>query len=211
MMIVIIDRKYDSHHQNVNAERRPSEMKVSQEQKAQNRSRILTEAGRLFREKGFDAVSVAEVMKAAGMTHGGFYGHFQSKDDLVAQTIAHAVGSQSVTDDISGWIDTYLSTPHRDNPDLGCPMAALAGFMRQQAPEARASMAQVLASQINTLTGVMPGVDPAKRRRAAIGSWSAMVGALILSRSIDDPALSAELLSETQAWIGERTIPGQDG
>jgi TetR/AcrR family transcriptional repressor of nem operon len=211
MMIVIIDCKYDSRHQNVNAERRLSEMKVSQEQKAQNRSRILTEAGRLFREKGFDAVSVAEVMKAAGMTHGGFYGHFQSKDDLVAQTIAHAIGSQSVIDDLGVWIDTYLSEPHREHPDLGCPMAALAGLMRQQAPEARASMAQVLASQINTLTDVMPSVDPAKRRRAAIGSWSAMVGALILSRSIDDPALSAELLSETQAWIGGSTIPGQGG
>ena len=184
-------------------------MKVSQEQKAQNRSRILTEAGRLFREKGFDAVSVAEVMQAAGMTHGGFYGHFRSKDDLVVQTIAHAVGSQSATEDISAWIDTYLSTPHRDHPDRGCPMAALAGFMRQQAPEARASMAQVLGAQIAALTNVMPGVDPAMRRRAAIGSWSAMVGALILARSIDDPALSDELLSETRAWIDERKAPEQ--
>lgn len=184
-------------------------MKVSQEQKAQNRSRILTEAGRLFREKGFDAVSVAEVMQAAGMTHGGFYGHFRSKDDLVAQTIAHAVGSQSATEDISAWIDTYLSEPHRDHPDLGCAMAALAGFMRQQAPEARASMAQVLGAQIGTLTEIMPGEDPAKRRRAAIGSWSAMVGALILARSIDDPALSDELLAETRAWIDERKLPDQ--
>ncbi|MCC4233364.1 TetR/AcrR family transcriptional regulator [Sphingobium soli] len=207
MMSVIIGLKYDGRHQNVNAERRQREMKVTQEQKAQNRTRILTEAGRLFREKGFEAVSVAEVMKAAGMTHGGFYGHFQSKDDLVAQTIAHAIGSQSVIDDLGTWIDTYLSQLHREHPDLGCPMAALAGFMRQQAPEARASMAQVLGSQINTLTDVMPGVDAAQRRRAAIGSWSAMVGALILSRSIDDPELSAEVLSETRAWIGEKTMP----
>jgi TetR/AcrR family transcriptional repressor of nem operon len=211
-MIAIINTiKYDGHHHNVNAARRPTDMKVSQEQKAQNRIRILTEAGRLFREKGFEAVSVTEVMKAAGMTHGGFYGHFHSKDDLVAQTIAHAIGSQSVIDDLGVWIDTYLSEPHREHPDLGCPMAALAGFMRQQAPEARASMAQVLASQIGTLTDVMPGIDSAKRRRAAIGSWSAMVGALILSRSIDAPALSAELLSETRAWIGERTMPGERG
>lgn len=184
-------------------------MKVSQEQKAQNRSRILTEAGRLFREKGFDAVSVAEVMKAAGMTHGGFYGHFQSKDDLVAQTIASATGSGSVPRDISAWIDTYLSAPHRDHPDMGCPMAALAGFMRQQAPGARASMAQILTAQIDALTDIMPGADLARRRRAAIGSWSAMVGALILARSIDDLALSEELLSETRAWIDESKTPDQ--
>ncbi|RXT20555.1 TetR family transcriptional regulator [Rhizobium leguminosarum] len=182
-------------------------MKVSPEQKAKNRGRILSEAGRLFRQKGFDAVSVAEVMQAAGLTHGGFYGHFRSKDDLVAQTILHAVGSQSATEGISDWIETYLSTPHRDHPDLGCPMAALAGFMRQQAPEARASMAQVLATQIATLTEMIPGVDPVKRRTAAIGSWSAMVGALILARSIDDPTLSEELLSGTRAWIDEKRRP----
>ncbi len=179
-------------------------MKVSRDQMAQNRSRILTEAGRLFREKGFDAVSVAEVMKAAGLTHGGFYGHFRSKDDLVAQTIAHAIGTEAAPDDIKVWIDTYLSLPHRDHPDLGCPMAALAGLMRQQSPEARASMAQVLAAQVATLTDAMPGADPAERRRAAIGSWSAMVGALILARSIDDPALSEELLSVTRVWIDDR-------
>lgn len=184
-------------------------MKVSQEQKARNRGRILTEAARLFRDKGFDAVSVAEVMKAAGMTHGGFYGHFQSKDDLVAQTIAHAVGSQPVSDDLGAGIDIYLSALHRDHPEQGCPMAALAGLMRQQAPEARASMAQVLAAQIASLTEIMPGQDQAERRRAAIGSWSAMVGALILARSIDDPALSNELLSETRAWIDDKTLPGR--
>ncbi|MFU0506944.1 TetR/AcrR family transcriptional regulator [Pseudaminobacter sp. NGMCC 1.201702] len=182
-------------------------MKVSREQMAQNRRRILSEAGRLFREKGFDAVSVAEVMKAAGMTHGGFYGHFRSKDDLIAHAIGSAVGGQSATDNTSAWLDSYLSAPHRDHPERGCPMAALAGLMRQQAPEARASMAQVLTVQIDTLADTMPGADAAKRRRAAIGCWSAMVGALILARSMDDPALSDELLSETRAWIDERKLP----
>lgn len=182
-------------------------MKVSREQMAQNRSRILTEAGRLFRDKGFDAVSVAEVMRAAGLTHGGFYGHFRSKDDLIAQAIGSAIGSQSVTEDLSAEIHTYLSALHRDHPESGCPMAALAGLMRQQSPEARASMAQVLAGQIDTLTAVIPDADPARRRRAAIGGWSAMVGALILARSIDDPVLSDELLSETRAWVEQSKLP----
>lgn len=182
-------------------------MKVSQEQKAQNRDRILTEAGRLFREKGFDAVSVAEVMKAAGMTHGGFYGHFQSKDDLIAQAIGHAAGSQSATEDLDAFIDTYLSPPHRDHPERGCPTAALAGLMRRQSSEARASMTEVVASQINRLADALPGADAAERRLAAIGNWSAMVGALILSRSIDDPKLSAELLSQTRVWIDVKRLP----
>jgi TetR/AcrR family transcriptional regulator, transcriptional repressor for nem operon len=181
-------------------------MKVSQEQRAQNRSRILTEAGRLFREKGFDAVSVAEVMKAAGLTHGGFYGHFRSKDDLIAHAIGHAADNQNTSSDVHAWIDAYLSALHRDHPESGCPTAALAGLMRDQAPEARAAMAQSLATQIGRLADAMPGSDPAVRR-AAIGSFSAMVGALILARSVDDPALSDELLAETRSWVDERVAP----
>ena len=68
-------------------------MKVTREQVVENRRKILEAAGRLFREKGFEAVSVAEVMNAAGLTHGGFYGHFQSKDDLIAQTLEHVLGA----------------------------------------------------------------------------------------------------------------------
>jgi TetR/AcrR family transcriptional regulator, transcriptional repressor for nem operon len=184
-------------------------MRVTREQMAQNRSLILTEAGRLFREKGFDAVSVADVMRAAGLTHGAFYGHFRSKDDLIAQAIGHAEGSQpaAATDNIGDWFDTYLSSAHRDHPDLGCPMAALAGFMRDQAPEAQAAMAQRVAAQIDTLAAEMPGANAAKRRRAAIGSWSAIVGAVILARSINDSALSDELLAETRVWINKRNAP----
>lgn len=180
-------------------------MKVSREQMAQNRSRILTEAGRLFREKGFDAVSVAEVMKAADLTHGGFYGHFRSKDDLIAHAIEHASGNNSALEDIEDWIDAYLSLPHRDHPEQGCPMAALAGLMRDRSPEARAAMARKLSTQIESLADVVPGTDPAERRRAAIGQWSAMVGALILARSVGDPALSGELLTETRAWIAQKS------
>ncbi len=179
-------------------------MKVSREQMAQNRERILTEASRLFRAKGFAAVSVAEVMKAAGLTHGGFYGHFRSKDDLIAQAICQATDSQSEADGLAAFIDAYLSAPHRDHPEFGCPMAALAGLMRDQAPEVRAAMAGRLAEQIDRLAGAMPGDAPDERRRTAIGHWSAMVGALILARSVDDSVLADELLAETKAWIEDR-------
>jgi TetR/AcrR family transcriptional regulator, transcriptional repressor for nem operon len=184
-------------------------MRVTREQMAQNRSLILTEAGRLFREKGFDAVSVADVMRAAGLTHGAFYGHFRSKDDLIAQAIGHAEGSQpaAATDNIGDWFDAYLSSAHRDHPDLGCPMAALAGLMRDQAHEAQAAMAEKVAAQIDILAAAMSGASAAERRRAAIGSWSAMVGAVILARSINDSALSDELLAETRAWINQRSPP----
>ncbi len=178
------------------------EMKVSRDQMAENRSRILDVASKLFREKGFDAVSVSEVMKAAGLTHGGFYGHFASKDDLVAETIRYVLshdGSESV--DLRTYLDEYLAPKHRDNAADGCPTAGLASDIRHQTPAARAAMTAGLRSQVDRLEAALPDIDEADRRRAAIGTWAAMVGAMIIARAIDDTTLSDEVLGETRAWI----------
>jgi TetR/AcrR family transcriptional regulator, transcriptional repressor for nem operon len=181
------------------------EMKVSREQMAENRRRILDVANRLFKEKGFDAVSVAEVMKAAGLTHGGFYGHFTSKDDLVAQTLAHALAADSVGDgDFSEFVRSYLAPRHRDNPGNGCPTAGLAAAIRHQTPAAKSAMSEGLRSQIARIENALPQQGAADKRRAAIGSWAAMVGAVILARAIDDPELSDEILDQTSAWIDTR-------
>jgi TetR/AcrR family transcriptional repressor of nem operon len=177
-------------------------MKVSREQMAENRRRILDVASRLFRDKGFDAVSVAEVMNAAGLTHGGFYGHFNSKGDLIAQTLSHVLAADADEGgDLRAYLDAYLSPRHRDNAAGGCPTAGLAADIRHQTPAARAAMTEGLRSQINRVSEALPGVSAANRRRAAIGSWTAMVGAVILARAIDDPALSDEVLEQTRAWI----------
>lgn len=182
-------------------------MKVSREQMAENRRRILDVASRLFRDKGFDAVSVAEVMKAAGLTHGGFYGHFSSKDDLIAQTLAHALAADTVGGgDFHAYVGSYLSPRHRDNAAGGCPTAGLAGAIRHQTPAARSAMAEGLRAQIARIDKALPESDPVERRRAAIGSWAAMVGAVILARAIDDPELSDEVLGQTRAWIEAASI-----
>lgn len=169
---------------------------------AENRRRILDEASRLFRSKGFEAVTVAEVMKAAGLTHGGFYGHFSSKDDLVAQTLAHAfAGDGDKGGDLRAHIEAYLSPRHRDNAADGCPTAGLIAEICHQNPEAREAMTEGFRSQIQRISSEFPGADAADRRCAAIGSWAAMVGAVILARAVDDPALSDEILEQTRAWI----------
>ncbi len=179
-------------------------MKVSREQMAENHRAIVEAAGRLFRERGFDAVTVAEVMKAAGLTHGGFYGHFRSKDDLIAKTIEHALAqAPGPSADLDGYAARYLSEGHRDDRAGGCPTAALATETMRQSPEARAAMTAALKRQIDALQLQTPGTDAAERRQAAIGSWAAMVGAIILARLSDDPQLSDEILRETRAWIGE--------
>ena len=181
-------------------------MKVSREQRAEHRRRILDAAGRLFRSKGFDAVTVAEVMHAAGLTHGGFYRHFGSKDDLVVETLAHVLRrGPDLEFDLPAFVDRYLSPRHREATATGCPVAGLASDTRHQTPPARAALTAGLRAQLDRMSTAMPGPDAVVRRRAAIGSWSAMVGAVILARAIDDRALSDAVLEQTRAWIGERT------
>ncbi|MEK6347842.1 MAG: helix-turn-helix domain-containing protein [Burkholderia sp.] len=187
-------------------------MRVSREQVAENRRRILEVASELFRERGFDAVTVADVMSAAGLTHGGFYGYFKSKEDLIAQTLAELVKGEDRPElDMLGYAARYLSTRHRDQCATGCPVAALGAEAARQAPEVRAALGGSVGRQVARFAAGMKdmqGVTPEAARRAAIGGWSAMVGAVILSRLSDDPAISEEVLRETLAWIDEHAPHG---
>lgn len=179
-------------------------MKVSREQMAENRQRILEVASRLFREKGFEAVGVSEVMQALGLTHGGFYGHFSSKDDLIVQALAHALGERNgATLPLGAYIDEYLSPRHRDNRAGGCPIAGLVADTLRQTPEARAAVTDGVRAQLDWMSEKSTEATEADRRRRAIGSWSAMVGATILARAMVDPDLSNEILTETLAWVHE--------
>jgi len=184
-------------------------MKVSREQVAENRRAIVEAAGRLFRQRGFDAVTVAEVMKAAGLTHGAFYGYFASKDDLVAEALIEALASTAAPPSVPAvYAAGYLSSAHRDDRANGCPFAALAAETVRQPAGARAAMTAGLKRQIERLSAGAPGAD-ADKRRAAIGGWAAMVGAMILARVSDDPALSDEVLEQTRAWIASQNDSGQ--
>jgi TetR/AcrR family transcriptional regulator, transcriptional repressor for nem operon len=177
-------------------------MRVSREQVLENRRTILKAAGRLFRERGFESVTVTDVMQAAGLTHGGFYGYFKSKDDLIAQALAEALSpSEAAIGNLRAFREQYLSSGHRDNFAGGCPVAALASETIRQGSGARTAMTSSLKRQIEHLSQTVPGADRAHRRRAAIGSWAAMVGALILARVSDEPELSDEILSATRAWL----------
>jgi len=186
-------------------------MRVSREQVLENKRTILKAAGRLFRERGFESVTVTDVMKAAGLTHGGFYGYFKSKDDLIAQAVGEALShSEAATGSLPALREEYLSPTHRDNFAGGCPVAALASEAIRQDRGARAVMTASLKRQIELLSQTAPGASKGHKRRAAIGSWAAMVGALILARMSDDSELSDEILNETRAWLAaqDRKSPG---
>ncbi|MRX08788.1 TetR family transcriptional regulator [Pseudoduganella sp. FT25W] len=180
-------------------------MKVSREQVALNRERIVETAARLFREKGYDGIGVSDLMKSAGLTHGGFYGHFESKEDLLAEAAAHALkksverwegfmadGRDAALDKIRA---SYLSETHRDHPESGCAVTALGPDIGRLGDKARHAMTEGARGQIAVLQQLMPAEDAAEQRKQALAQYAAMVGAIVLARAVDDEALSAEVLA----------------
>lgn len=179
-------------------------MKVTREEAARNRERIIDAAARLFRERGFDGIGVAELMKEVGLTHGGFYGHFASKDDLEVQACARALArsltlwrrrSEAARDDpLSAIADLYLSAAHRDDPGAGCLLAALGPDVSRRSEGVRHAVTEYLNSAFELLSGLVRGKSKAARRRKAIDAYARLVGALVLARAVDDDALSREIL-----------------
>ena len=179
-------------------------MKVSREQAALNRERIVEVAAKLFREKGYDGIGVADLMKNAGLTHGGFYGHFASKEDLMIEASELALKKS-----LAGWqgktmpdiVDSYLTTHHRDAPGGGCPAAAMGQDVARMQPGAQPAFTQATKKQFELLAGLLPDGVPEERRQQAIATFSAMVGAMVLARTVDDAALSAEILDAVKAQL----------
>ena len=179
-------------------------MKVSREQAARNRERILDAAARLFRERGFEGIGVADLMKEAGLTHGGFYGHFTSKDDLIAQASAReltrslaqwsTIAERASGDPLSATADAYLTLSHRDNPGAGCVLAALGPDVSRQGAAVRQVVTDYVRSVCDLLARLVPGKSKAARRRTAISTYATLVGAMVLARAVDDRDLSLEIL-----------------
>jgi TetR/AcrR family transcriptional regulator, transcriptional repressor for nem operon len=179
-------------------------MRVSRAQAEENRERILDAATRLFRERGIDGIGVADLMKSAGLTHGGFYGHFKSKDDLVAQACARAVArmreswirviDQAPGDPLDAMADHYLSSKHRENVGRGCLMAALGSEVSRQGTSVRHAVTEELRPFIDYLSKVVRGSTAGARREKALTLYASLVGALVVARAVDDPVLSDEVL-----------------
>ena len=179
-------------------------MRVSREQAAANRERIIETAGELFRSKGFSGIGVADIMKAAELTHGGFYGHFASKDDLIAQASRRSMQraaqnwrklvAESGGDAFATLLTRYLSPRHRDDPGQGCAFAALSGDAARCGKPVREAFAEGLETLIDVLSGIVGGRTKAARRRKAIAALSELIGALVLSRAVGNGGLSDEIL-----------------
>jgi TetR/AcrR family transcriptional repressor of nem operon len=194
-------------------------MRVSRQKAAANRERIIDAAGALFREKGFDGIGVADIMKAVDLTHGGFYGHFASKDDLIAQASRRALASAAanwgkIVDEApkhryAALLEHYLSPRHRDHPGHGCAFAALSADAARCGKPVRAAFAGGLEPLIDIVVGAIPGRSKPARRRKAIAAVAELVGALILARAVDDPALSDEILDAARSELLQAAKPAR--
>jgi TetR/AcrR family transcriptional repressor of nem operon len=181
-------------------------MLVSREKAAESRERIVETAARMFCEEGFDGVSVRAIMSAAGLTHGGFYGHFRSKDDLVAEAVTralqHGVEQQIRYTNLGDLVSDYLSRRHCADCANGCAVAALGGDIVRQGEPVRGALTAFVRGQVDRLSRLLGSGIATSRRRRAIATLAGMVGALILARAVNDYALSEEILGAARAAFG---------
>lgn len=186
-------------------------MRVSREQAADNRERIVEAAARLFREQGFDGIGVADLMKEAGLTHGGFYGHFASKEALIAEASVRALtgslaawrtlADRASGDPLAAVAGAYLTSRHRDHPGAGCLLAALGPDVSRQGRPVRRAVTGYVRSAVDLLTKLVPGRSRAARRQQAIGTYATLVGTMVIARAVDDRALSQEILDAGLASV----------
>lgn len=190
-------------------------MKVSRAQAQANRQRIIEVAAELFRERGFDGIGVNDLMQAAGLTRGGFYGHFESKDDLARQASEQALVAnaahwarivEQAREPLAELVAFYLSDRHRDSPGQGCALAALAPDAVRHGDALRDTfavgierIAAIVAAQLGN--GQPDEHGTGDRRARALAVLSTLVGALVLSRVAGDEDLSREIRAAAGAAI----------
>jgi TetR/AcrR family transcriptional repressor of nem operon len=185
-------------------------MKVSREEAAANRKRIVEVASQLFREKGFDGIGVADLMKSAGMTHGGFYGHFKSKDHLAEEACGSAADraverwtkvAKEGGNAFAALVKNYLSEERVTTPASSCMFAALGSDAARQGKQVRRVFADGFERLIDVLADAAPGRTKAEKRRRATASFAEMVGAMVLARAVGDPELGSEILRTAAADV----------
>ena len=191
-------------------------MRVTRAQAAENHQRVIDVASQLFKEHGFDGIGLTDLMKAAGLTQGGFYKQFASKEDLVASACAHAieqgkerwlnVTSAAGEAQLQALVKFYLSAGHRDEIADGCPVVALASSASRRSSDVREKFEAGINAHLDILDRCLSSAEAEQNRDKSMAALSMMVGALLLSRVVNTDALSRrfletatkELLASTQ-------------
>jgi TetR/AcrR family transcriptional regulator, transcriptional repressor for nem operon len=185
----------------------------SQAEKDASHKRIVDAAAAQVRRDGVDAVRVSDLMREAGLTHGGFYRHFGSREELIDAAIDQALadgsrqteaGEAADPQALAKVIDGYVSKAHRDNPGMGCGVAALPADVSRSGSRARGAYARQVRRYIERLVGLIRRPEADAKRDEAVMMLSALVGALSMARAVEDPELSDEILAGTARALHRR-------
>lgn len=187
-------------------------MRYGEDRKEQTRARVLKEAAREIRDKGPGGIGVAAIMARAGLTHGGFYAHFKSKDALVTAALDamfedararfdRSAGEGDPRTALRGYVDFYLSPAHRDARDRGCPLPSLSGDLARGDAEARARFGSGIKGLTARVAEKLERIAYADPDRGAASLVAEMVGAVALARAVADPAQSDAILANSKAAV----------
>jgi len=176
----------------------------SKAEKAETHKRIVSIAAKRLREEGLNGVGIAELMKEAGLTVGGFYKHFHSRDELVSEAVRSVFGGWQRQLDAAATggppfsyaklVDNYLTEAHRDNPGTGCAFSALTAEIARGDKRTRALATEQIRNDLQLVADLLPRKDKRAARSKAILTFSALVGAVSLARAVSDESLSREIL-----------------
>jgi TetR/AcrR family transcriptional repressor of nem operon len=190
-------------------------MRYAEDHKQATRAKVLEAAARVIRQNGPDRVAVAGIMAEVGLTHGGFYAHFQSKDDLLVQAIGQMFHEltqkfESIADDhppreaLRRYINFYLSASHRDGRDRGCPLPALSADLPRLTEAARVEYARGVSHVTRRLAGLLAALGQPDAEAVAASALAEMVGAVVLARSVADAVQSDGILRASRHGLRKR-------
>jgi TetR/AcrR family transcriptional repressor of nem operon len=195
----------------VKSSTRPLQMGYSQADKAKSHERIVKVAAERFRESGVEGIGVAELMKIAGLSHGGFYRHYPSRDDLVAEAVEHALadGGKRVADlgradrplTLRMLVEAYLSAAHRDHLATSCAVTTMAADVARSGDRARAAYSKQVESYLKLLMDLVGGANKRIKRARAITVLATLVGAISMARAVKEEKLSREILASAAQEI----------
>jgi TetR/AcrR family transcriptional repressor of nem operon len=183
-------------------------MPWSAQHSAETRERILAAAAAAFRSRGVDGTSVADVMSAAGLTHGGFYAHFDSKEDLLVEALQHTRRQNNERfenfESIGAIVDSYLSRSHMAHPEHGCSIPSIGPEIARGSAKARHRLAGGIRARIARLRQLLPSrVRDAERERTAMAAFACMVGGLVLARA-SAPADAERILAACRSFLHDQ-------
>jgi TetR/AcrR family transcriptional regulator, transcriptional repressor for nem operon len=183
--------------------------------KQETHDRIVRTAATAIRKHGFQGISVADLMEEAGLTHGGFYAHFDSRDAMLAEALdaaanesldrlGKAADGAKPDDALEATVDFYLSDRHVAHPEHGCTLAALGSETTRQSPEVRKVATRRVREMADVIERQMSGWGKSSRHEDALGVMSTIVGALLIARAVDDPQLSKDIRAAAKRMIARR-------